>query len=66
MRARFGVIMKPSKNSSSKTKLTLQKTTLRMLSAMHLSEVAGGDILNSVQVRFCVRTINTAQDPCNG
>ncbi len=57
--------MKPLKKSGSKTKLTLQKTTLRTLSAMQLSDVAGGDILNSVQVRFCVRTINTAQDPCN-
>ena len=55
--------MKALKNSRSK--LTLNKTTLRTLSAIELSEVAGGDILNSVQVRFCVRTINTQQDPCN-
>ena len=52
------------KSSKKPSKLTLQKSTLRTLSAMQLSEVAGGDILNSVQVRFCVRTINTAQDPC--
>jgi hypothetical protein len=55
--------MKSVKNS--RGKLTLNKTTLRTLSAIELSEVAGGDILNSVFVRFCVRTINTQQDPCN-
>ena len=55
--------MKSSKKPTH-TKLTLHKTTLRTLSAIQLSEVAGGDILNSVQVRFCVRTINTEQDPC--
>ena len=56
--------MKPAKKLNSRSKLTLHKTTLRTLSAIELSEIAGGDILNSVQVRFCVRTIATQQDPC--
>ena len=59
----FGVNMKSSKKQNSRSKLALHKTTLRTLSAVQLSEVAGGDILNSVG-RFCVRTIATQQDPC--
>jgi hypothetical protein len=55
--------MKSSKNHESRGKLTLSKTTLRTLSTVELSEIAGGDILNSVG-RFCVRTIATQQDPC--
>lgn len=55
--------MKSSKNQNARSKLTLHKTTLRTLSAIELSEIAGGDILNSVG-RFCVRTIATQQDPC--
>lgn len=54
--------MKSLKNA--RHKLTLNKTTLRTLGAIELSEVAGGDILNSVQVRFCVPKINTQDDPC--
>ena len=56
-------MMKSSKNQDSRTKLTLRKITLRTLGAAQLSEIAGGDILNSVG-RFCVRTIATQQDPC--
>jgi hypothetical protein len=55
--------MKSSKNQNSRSKLILRKTTLRTLSTTQLSEIAGGDILNSVG-RFCVRTIATQQDPC--
>jgi hypothetical protein len=63
MRARLGVVMKPTKKLSSRSKLILHKTTLRMLRANELSVIAGGDILNSVG-RFCVRTIATQQSPC--
>jgi hypothetical protein len=53
--------MKSSKNSRSK--LILNKTTVRALGTTELALVAGGDILNSIG-RFCVRTLVTQQDPC--
>ena len=55
--------MKSVKNS--RRKLTLNKTTLRTLSALELSEVAGGDILNSVFVRYCVPMTNSLQETCH-
>jgi hypothetical protein len=54
--------MKSSKIQKSQRKLTLEKTTLRTLDAVQLSQVAGGE----ETWRACPRELNTVQDPCHG
>jgi hypothetical protein len=52
---------KSFKNRNSQRKLMLEKTTLRTLDALDLSQVAGGE----ETFRACPREINTVQDPCH-
>jgi hypothetical protein len=56
--------MKPVKNQKSQRKLTLDKTTLRVLSEVELVNLAGGIITFQCGATEGMRCLITAQDPC--